>query len=142
MTTTTQAVPSIENLDQPPADYEYNLDNAWGVMADAVGKEMDNDYSNEEAAGGMDHSMHMGHSMAMNFHGDHSGLVYLFDGLSISSQSHLLWYSVLTFLLGIVVEFIKDYSQFKNKNLTCSNIFRSILTKFDQFCRSMGLIFA
>merc|ERR1711976_600093 len=73
---------------------------------------MDGDYNalknNEFHAAPVDHSMHHGHSMKMNFHNDHTGLVFLFEGWSIDTTKHLFWYSVLTFLMGVSLEFIKD----------------------------------
>lgn len=86
---------------------EYNANEVWGDLG-----EMDNQYEDIPA---MDHSMHHGHSMKMNFHGDHSGIIFLFESWSIDSTTHLFWYSVLTLLMGILIEYIKDY-RFRHTN--------------------------
>ena len=91
---------------------DYDAEAIWGNL----GGEMDNQYEDDS----MDHSMHamhgmhgmnhgdMGHMMAMNFHSSHKGIVYLFESWKIETEGHLWFYSVLTLVLGMVVELIKN----------------------------------
>lgn len=56
--------------------------------------------------GGHDHS---GHNMAMNFHFNHKGVIFLFESFTIQETSHLFLYCLITLGMGILVEGIKHY---------------------------------
>ena len=91
------------------SDYDANA--VWGDLG-----EMDNDYGpvmdhskhGHHGMHGMHHGMHGGHDMhgghmmAMNFHANHQGVIYLFENAKIETVAHL-WFAIfLTVALGIL----------------------------------------
>ena len=102
---------NLTNLANPMTD-EYDAgalgDDFWGALGDVDGEYEDNapvmDHSAHAGHGG-----HAGHSMAMNFHGNHEGIIFLFESMVIKTGNHLALYTLLTFAMGILIEFIKDY---------------------------------
>jgi len=108
---------NLTNLANPMTD-EYDAgalgDDFWGALGDVDGEYEDNapvmDHSAHAGHGGHGgHGGHAGHSMAMNFHGNHEGIIFLFESMVIKTGNHLALYTLLTFAMGILIEFIKDY---------------------------------
>lgn len=110
--------------DAPPSDDEIKdesqaLDDQKLNLGD-LSKNIDqssNDYESHDMSshdhGSMDHGSmggmnHGGHSMAMAFH-NNLGMDYLFPGYKVETNKHLFIYSIITILLGIMVEYIKSY---------------------------------
>ena len=96
------------------SDYAENEDKLWGGFG-----EMDGEYEDppEDPHAGHNHGGHS-HNMAMNFHGKHQGVIFLFEGLELQSNNHVFWYSLVTLLMGILIEYIKDY----RLRYTCAKI--------------------
>lgn len=103
---------NITNLTNSMSE-EYDAGDIWGALGDVDGEYEDTpvmDHSAHAGHGGHGgHGGHAGHSMAMNFHGNHEGVIFLFESMVITTKNHLALYTLLTFAMGILIEFIKDY---------------------------------
>lgn len=109
---------NITNLTNSMSE-EYDAGDIWGALGDVDGEYEDTPVMDHSAhAGHGGHGGHAGHSMAMNFHGNHEGVIFLFESMVITTKNHLALYTLLTFAMGILIEFIKD---FRIQN-TCAKI--------------------
>merc|ERR1712139_733468 len=59
--------------------------------------------------GKMDHSAHAGHGGHKSTFHFTLPLTYLFDALQVATTGQLVGYCILTIVLGVLVEVIKDY---------------------------------